>query len=163
MPKLPTKKPVKGTHEDENEEVITAEPGQQEDPNEDANQEGQDTALENLMNAAAETVNSGADPEETKENEETSEEGHNEGSDEEDEPDAGENPETAPPKEDEDTITVSKPKSVPTKETTVQVATVTDHDCFIGGKAYHFKKGVPTSVPKPVKDILRRAGILMPL
>lgn len=60
-------------------------------------------------------------------------------------------------------ITVSAPKHIPTKETSVDIATVADHSCFIGGIPYHFKKGVKTQVPRPVKDILRNAGLLMPL
>lgn len=60
-------------------------------------------------------------------------------------------------------IIISAPKSAPTKATSVDIITVADHSCFIGGIPYHFKKGVKTSVPKPVKDILRNAGLLAPL
>lgn len=74
----------------------------------------------------------------------------------------GENPETAPPSEDEDVV-ISAPKEIKTKETNVKVAVMADHSCHIGGVPYHFKKGVPVYVPRPVKEILKNAGLLLPL
>lgn len=63
--------------------------------------------------------------------------------------------------EDNDFITPSIPEVVvPTKETRVKVATTCNHSCHIGGEAYHFVAGVTTYVPRPVKDILKRAGLL---
>lgn len=61
-------------------------------------------------------------------------------------------------------VTITAPETkVSTKATTVKVATVCDHSCHIGGIPYHFVKGVPTSVPEPVKQILKNAGLLAAL
>lgn len=38
-----------------------------------------------------------------------------------------------------------------------------DHNCYIGGTRYYLRKGVQTNVPQEVKDILNKAGLLMPL
>lgn len=166
MAKLP--KPKKSAQDEaaiDNEGVITPE-----EEAENTNPEEQTDALENLMSSATQNAAEAASEEEEHEDEQedandapaVSE--HSEDKNAEEEVDAGENPETAPPAKVEPVITVSAPaKKTPTKATTVKVATVCDHSCFIGGVPYHFKKGVPTSVPEPVKSILRNAGLLMAL
>lgn len=73
----------------------------------------------------------------------------------------GENPETAPP--ENENVVISAPKEVKTKDTNVKVAVMADHSCHIGGVPYHFEKGVPVYVPRPVKEILKNAGLLLPL
>ena len=112
--------------------------------------EDQDSAVDSIINHTAETVSSfeGADQEdETEEGSDSTKDGFMN---------------TTPP--DDSGVVVSAPKNtVPTKATTVRVATVCDHSCYIGGKPYHFKKGVPTNVPEPVKQILKNAGLLAAL
>lgn len=67
-------------------------------------------------------------------------------------------------KKDDNAIIVAKPENTtPPKSPMVDVATCVDHTCSIGGKRYEFKRGVKTSVPRPIKDILKNAGLLMPL
>lgn len=120
--------------------------------------EDQGDAVDSIINHTAETV-SGSD-------EGSTDEDHTEGdeedsTDEEKKTNGGEEN-----KKDDDNfgVTIAPPKNpTPTKATTVKVATVCDHSCHIGGKPYHFKKGVPTSVPEPVKQILKNAGLLAAL
>lgn len=38
-----------------------------------------------------------------------------------------------------------------------------NHSCCIGGVRYYLKKGVQTNVPIEVKEVLNKAGLLMPL
>lgn len=115
-------------------------------------------ALDNLLNAAQGAADSAPDNDDEEEvatdedNTATTDENATE-----------EKPEETKPVNVNTGITVSAPKPIPPKATSVDIATIADHSCFIGGIAYHFKKGVKTSVPKPVKDILRNAGLLMPL
>ena len=126
-------------------------------PNEPETSEDQTGAVTGIIDRATETVAG-------------SEEGA--GAEESGEADSGEEPNEESPKQEDDetsgddnfgvTITAPKPP-VSTKATTVKVATVCDHSCHIGGKPYHFKKGVPTSVPEPVKQILKNAGLLAAL
>ena len=44
--------------------------------------------------------------------------------------------------------------------TTVKVVTTENRKCMIGNKSYEFVKGVVQEVPKNVRDILKRGGIL---
>ena len=146
MAKLPK---VKSKTEEVEEELGTT--------NEPETSEDQTDAVTGIIDRATETVagsEEGADTEESGES------------------DSGEEPNEESPKQEGDetsgddnfgvTITAPKP-TVSTKATTVKVATVCDHSCHIGGKPYHFKKGVPTSVPEPVKQILKNAGLLAAL
>lgn len=146
MAKLPK---VKSKTEEVEEELgTTSEPETSED---------QTDAVTGIIDRATETVAGSEEGAETGESEET---------------DSGEEPNEESPKQEDDetsgddnfgvTITAPKP-TVSTKATTVKVATVCDHSCHIGGKPYHFKKGVPTSVPEPVKQILKNAGLLAAL
>lgn len=146
MAKLPK---VKSKTEEVEEELGTT--------NEPETSEDQTDAVTGIIDRATETVAG-------------SEEGA--GTEESEEIDSGEEPDEESPKQEGDetsgddnfgvTITAPKP-TVSTKATTVKVATVCDHSCHIGGKPYHFKKGVPTSVPEPVKQILKNAGLLAAL
>ena len=146
MAKLPK---VKSKTEEVEEEMGT--------PNEPETSEDQTDAVTGIIDRATETVAGSEDGAETEESEETN---------------SGEEPNEESPKQEGDetsgddnfgvTITAPKP-AVSTKATTVKVATVCDHSCHIGGKPYHFKKGVPTSVPEPVKQILKNAGLLAAL
>lgn len=146
MAKLPK---VKSKTEEVEEELGTT--------NEPETSEDQTDAVTGIIDRATETV---AGSEEGAETEESGES------------DSGEEPNEESPKQEGDetsgddnfgvTITAPKP-TVSTKATTVKVATVCDHSCHIGGKPYHFKKGVPTSVPEPVKQILKNAGLLAAL
>ena len=125
--------------------------------NEPETSEDQTDAVTGIIDRATETVAGSEEGSETEESEETG---------------SGEEPNEESPKQEGDetsgddnfgvTITAPKP-TVSTKATTVKVATVCDHSCHIGGKPYHFKKGVPTSVPEPVKQILKNAGLLAAL
>lgn len=45
----------------------------------------------------------------------------------------------------------------------VKILPRVDHNCYIGGTRYYLRKGVQTNVPQEVKDILNKAGLLMPL
>ena len=126
--------------------------------------EEQTSALESIMSSATQNAaNAGEEDEAEDDTAEEQESNPDVSEHSEDDGDTGENPETAPPEKTEPVITVSAPQKVPPKPTTVKVATVCDHSCYIGGVPYHFKKGVPTPVPQPVKDILRNAGLLMAL
>ena len=127
--------------------------------------EEQSSALESIMSSATQNAANAGEEDEVEDDTAEEQESNPDVSEhsEEDDGDAGENPETAPPEKTEPVITVSAPQKVPPKPTTVKVATVCDHSCYIGGVPYHFKKGVPTPVPQPVKDILRNAGLLMAL
>lgn len=146
MAKLPK---VKSKTEEVEEELGTT--------NEPETSEDQTDAVTGIIDRATETVAGSEEGAETGESEET---------------DSGEEPNEESPKQEDDetsgddnfgvTITAPKP-AVSTKATTVKVATVCDHSCHIGGKPYHFKKGVPTSVPEPVKQILKNAGLLAAL
>lgn len=146
MAKLPK---VKSKTEEVEEELGT--------PNEPETSEDQTDAVTGIIDRATETVAGSEEGAETEESEETY---------------SGEEPKEESPKQGGDetsgddnfgvTITAPKP-TVSTKATTVKVATVCDHSCHIGGKPYHFKKGVPTSVPEPVKQILKNAGLLAAL
>ena len=116
-------------------------------------EEGQEQAVSSVLSTAEESANSNTAAETSDETEITEGESTDE--------DAGENPETAPP---ENGIVVEEPVyAVPAKEKTVKVALVCDHSCFIGGVGYHFHKGETVSVPEPVKDILKNAGLLAAL
>lgn len=157
MAKLPNKKKSTATEEVTDTEVLeTTEV-------EEATEEDQTAAVESLLNNAAEnaaSVEDSADEEEDTSGDENADSAVNEDSENE----AGENPETAPPeKEDDNAVIVSTPPKATPRDTLVRVATIADHSCYIGGVPYHFKKGVSTNVPKPVKEILRNAGLLMPL
>lgn len=146
MAKLPK---VKSKTEEVEEELGTT--------NEPETSEDQTDAVTDIIDRATETVagsEEGADTEESGES------------------DSGEEPNEESPKQEGDEtsgddnfgVTITAPKPiVSTKATTVKVATVCDHSCHIGGKPYHFKKGVPTSVPEPVKQILKNAGLLAAL
>lgn len=146
MAKLPK---VKSKTEEVEEELgTTSEPETSED---------QTDAVTGIIDRATETVAGSEEDAETEESEETySGEAHNEESPKQ------EGDETSGDDNFGVTITAPKP-TVSTKATTVKVATVCDHSCHIGGKPYHFKKGVPTSVPEPVKQILKNAGLLAAL
>lgn len=115
--------------------------------------EDQTDAVTGIIDRAADTV-SGSDGSDEPDVEETTE------NDE-----LGGDEEVSNPSESNDFgVTIEVPKNtVPTKATTVKVATVCDHSCHIGGKLYQFKRGVPTSVPEPVKQILKNAGLLAAL
>lgn len=146
MAKLPK---VKSKTEEVEEELGTT--------NEPETSEDQTDAVTGIIDRATETVAGSEEGAETEESGEI---------------DSGEEPNEESPKQEGDetsgddnfgvTITAPKP-TVSTKATTVKVATVCDHSCHIGGKPYHFKKGVPTSVPEPVKQILKNAGLLAAL
>lgn len=146
MAKLPK---VKSKTEEVEEELGTI--------NEPETSEDQTGAVTGIIDRATETVAGSEEDAGTEESEETN---------------SGEEPNEESPKQEGDetsgddnfgvTITAPKP-TVSTKATTVKVATVCDHSCHIGGKPYHFKKGVPTSVPEPVKQILKNAGLLAAL
>lgn len=114
--------------------------------------EDQSDALSGVIESAAQTAQTAETDTEREASETITEETE--------EVDSGENPETAPP---ENGIVMAPPKKSTPKATTVKVATVCDHSCYIGGVPYHFKQGVVTYVPAPVKDILRRAGLLQAL
>lgn len=45
----------------------------------------------------------------------------------------------------------------------VKILPKENHTCCIGGVRYYLKKGVQTNVPVEVKEILNKAGLLMPL
>lgn len=45
----------------------------------------------------------------------------------------------------------------------VKILPKDNHTCCIGGVRYYLKKGVQTNVPTEVKEILNKAGLLMPL
>lgn len=146
MAKLPK---VKSKTEEVEEELGTT--------NEPETSEDQTDAVTGIIDRATETVAGSEEGAETEESGESN---------------SGEEPNEESPKQEGDetsgddnfgvTITAPKP-TVSTKATTVKVATVCDHSCHIGGKPYHFKKGVPTSVPEPVKQILKNAGLLAAL
>lgn len=122
------------------------------DAEEENVEEGQEEAVSSVLGSAEESVTN--DNATTTGDETESAEG-------ESTDDAGENPETAPP---ENGIVVEEPVyAVPAKEKTVKVALVCDHTCYIGGTCYHFRKGETTSVPEPIKDILKNAGLLAAL
>lgn len=76
-----------------------------------------------------------------------------------------ENSETAPPAPTNSVppVTVVVPKETVKKEATVKVSLICNHSCTIGGVPYHFTKGKIAYVPEPVKEILRRAGLLAAL
>lgn len=146
MAKLPK---VKSKTEEVEEELGTT--------NEPETSEDQTDAVTGIIDRATETVAGSEEGAKTEESGESN---------------SGEEPNEESPKQEGDetsgddnfgvTITAPKP-TVSTKATTVKVATVCDHSCHIGGKPYHFKKGVPTSVPEPVKQILKNAGLLAAL
>lgn len=144
MAKLPK---VKSKQEEVDEEVVTTENEVTTDTfTDDGTADDQNGAVDSIINHTAETV-SGSD--------------EGDSTDEEAKTDIGEES-----KKDDDNfgVTIAPPKNTtPTKATTVKVATVCDHSCYIGGKPYHFKKGVPTNVPEPVKQILKNAGLLAAL
>ena len=120
--------------------------------------EDQGDAVDSIINHTAETVSSS---DEGSTDEDPNERDEEDSTDEGKKTDGGEEN-----KKDDDNfgVTIAPPKSTaPTKATTVKVATVCDHSCYIGGKPYHFKKGVPTNVPEPVKQILKNAGLLAAL
>lgn len=146
MAKLPK---VKSKQEEVDEEVVTTENEVATDTStDDGTADDQNGAVDSIITHTAETV-SGSD------------EGSTDSTDEEKKTDGGEEN-----KKDDDNfgVTIAPPKNTtPTKATTVKVATVCDHSCYIGGKPYHFKKGVPTNVPEPVKQILKNAGLLAAL
>lgn len=122
------------------------------DAEEENVEEGQEEAVSSVLGSAEESV--------TKDNATTTGD-ETESAESESTDDAGENPETAPP---ENGIVVEEPVYVvPAKEKTVKVALVCDHTCYIGGVCYHFRKGETTSVPEPIKDILKNAGLLVAL
>ena len=146
MAKLPK---VKSKQEEVDEEVVTTENEVATDTStDDGTADDQNGAVDSIITHTAETV-SGSD------------EGSTDSTDEEKKTDGGEEN-----KKDDDNfgVTIAPPKNTtPTKATTVKVDTVCDHSCYIGGKPYHFKKGVPTNVPEPVKQILKNAGLLAAL
>lgn len=172
MAKLPNVKKKNSAQEDLEEKDIdvTADTEEEEDTGD------QSDALNSVMSHATQNAeNAGADEEDAEEDATSDEEdpavaehsedadpSADESEDEKDEADAGENPETAPPRKDDVVVITPPPAAVP-KPTTVKVATVCDHSCHIGGVPYHFKKGVITPVPEPVKEILRNAGLLAAL
>ena len=122
------------------------------DAEEENVEQGQEEAVSSVLATAEESASSDNATEESGETNNTEGESTD---------DAGENPETAPP---ENGIVVEEPVyAAPAKEKTVKVATVCDHSCFIGGTCYHFRKGEVTSVPEPIKDILKNAGLLAAL
>lgn len=148
MAKLPK---VKSKQEEVDEEVVITENEVTTDTStDDGTADDQNGAVDSIITHTAETV-SGSDEGST---DEDPDEGDEEDSTDEDN------------KKDDDNfgVTIAPPKNpTPTKATTVKVATVCDHSCYIGGKPYHFKKGVPTNVPEPVKQILKNAGLLAAL
>lgn len=156
MAKLPK---VKSKQEEVDEEVVTTENEVTTDTStDDGTADDQNGAVDSIITHTAETVsgsNEGSideDPDEGDEEDSTDEEKKTDGGEEN--------------KKDDDNfgVTIAPPKNTtPTKATTVKVATVCDHSCYIGGKPYHFKKGVPTNVPEPVKQILKNAGLLAAL
>lgn len=151
MAKLPK---MKNKQEEVEEDVIREEV---EDTTETTS-EDQGDAVESIINHTAETVSCSdegstyEDPTEGDEEDSTDEEKKTNGGEENKKDDGNFGVTIAPPK-----------NHTPTKATTVKVATVCDHSCYIGGKPYHFKKGVPTNVPEPVKQILKNAGLLAAL
>lgn len=56
---------------------------------------------------------------------------------------------------------MDKPQKAPVHH--IRVRTNRDHRCCVGGVWYDFKKGIPIGVPDEVKEILLKAGLLMPL
>ena len=150
MAKLPK---VKNKQEEVDDEVVTTENEVTTDTStDDGTADDQNGAVDSIIIRTAETVS-----------------GSDEGSTDED-PDEGDKEKKTDGdegnKKDDDNfgVTIVPPKNpTPTKATTVKVATVCDHSCYIGGKPYHFKKGVPTNVPEPVKQILKNAGLLAAL
>lgn len=150
MAKLPK---VKNKQEEVDDEVVITENGVTTDTStDDGTADDQNGAVDSIITRTAETV-SGSDEGSTDEDPD--------GGDEEKKTDGDEDS-----KKDDDNfgVTIAPPKNpTPTKATTVKVATVCDHSCYIGGKPYHFKKGVPTNVPEPVKQILKNAGLLAAL
>lgn len=147
MAKLPKKK-----ENDKNDEIEVVKPTTADKA------EDESKTLEDVMSVAASAANSVQNDTESdvdSENEVPDEEKNNE--------ETTVKNDTKETKHD-DGITVSKPeKTVAPKSPMVEVATTVDHTCSIGGKRYEFKRGVKTSVPRPIKDILRNAGLLMPL
>lgn len=113
--------------------------------------EDQGDAVDSIINRTAETVSNVETEDDTEDEKETE---YN---------DSGDEPSGGNTTGDDFGVTISAPKSIKTKTTTVRIATVCDHSCHIGGKPYHFKKGVPTNVPEPVKQILKNAGLLAAL
>lgn len=53
-----------------------------------------------------------------------------------------------------------KAKVTVKKEPNVRVVTKVDYRTYIGDQWYNFRSGVQTSVPKEVKEILLKAGVL---
>ena len=144
MAKLPK---VKNKQEEVEEDVIREEV----DGTTETTSEDQGDAVDSIINHTAETVADSTGSEEDSE-------------DDADEGESGETNENTDSKGEDFGVTIAPPKNpTPTKATTVKVATVCDHSCYIGGKPYHFKKGVPTNVPEPVKQILKNAGLLAAL
>lgn len=151
MAKLPRAKKNEGFEEEVT--VVTETHDEEVEVDEVTGGEDQGNAVNGIIDHAA-SVSSTAEVDET-----DAEEAENETEKEEVE-------EKEVPSADNDNfgVTISAPKpTVATKATTVKVATVCDHSCYIGGKPYHFKKGVPTTVPEPVKQILKNAGLLAAL
>lgn len=155
MAKLPK---VKNKQEEVDDEVVTTENEVTTDTStDDGTADDQNGAVDSIITHTAETVY-GSDEGSTDEDPDG---GDKEDSTDKEKTDGGEEN-----KKDDDNfgVTIAPPKNpTPTKATTVKVATVCDHSCYIGGKPYHFKKGVPTNVPEPVKQILKNAGLLAAL
>lgn len=146
MAKLPK---VKNNRPEEIEDTVTVDEETTTPDTESVEDQGD--AVDSIINRTAETVSNVETEDDTEDEKET------ESNDSGDELSGGDT------KGDDFGVTISAPKSIKTKTTTVRIATVCDHSCHIGGKPYHFKKGVPTNVPEPVKQILKNAGLLAAL
>lgn len=146
MAKLPK---VKNNRPEEIEDTVTVDEETTTPDTESVEDQGD--AVDSIINRTAETVSNVETEDDTEDEKET------ESNDSGDELSGGDD------KGDDFGVTISAPKSIKTKTTTVRIATVCDHSCHIGGKPYHFKKGVPTNVPEPVKQILKNAGLLAAL
>lgn len=74
--------------------------------------------------------------------------------------DTGDTPEAENSKDD--AVTFSDPVSKTPAGRKVKVCLNCNHSCSIGGIRYNFEKGKSVNVPEGVKEILKRAGLLMP-
>lgn len=146
MAKLPK---VKNNRPEEIEDTVTVDEETTTPDTESVEDQGD--AVDSIINRTAETVSS-VETEDDAEDEKDTESN-----------DSGDELSGGDTNGDDFGVTISAPKSIKTKTTTVRIATVCDHSCHIGGKPYHFKKGVPTNVPEPVKQILKNAGLLAAL
>lgn len=65
-----------------------------------------------------------------------------------------------PTEDNKDKVVAETPEVKPLPDKKVKVRLSQNHKCHIGGESYYFVAGKVYTVPKNVKDILSRAGLL---